>query len=76
MSWVGYSLDGAGNVTVSGNTTISGLPAGVHSITVYATDVYGFEGASNTVTFTITAQTASPELFPTVPVAVAVGILA
>ncbi len=76
IKWAGYSLDGAENVTVSENTTLSGIPAGVHNITVYATDVYGFEGASNTVTFTITAQTAPPELFLTVAIAVAIGILA
>jgi hypothetical protein len=71
-----YSLDGADKVTITGNTTLTGIPAGVHNITVYATDIYGFEGASNTVTFTITAQTAVPELFQTVAIAVAIGIIA
>ncbi len=72
FSWVGYSLDGAGNVTVSGNTTISGMPAGMHTVTVYVRDVYGFEGASKTITFTTTTQTTP---FPIVPVTLAVGIL-
>jgi hypothetical protein len=76
IKWVGYSLDGAEKFTVTENTTLTGLPARIHNITVYATDVYGFEGASNTVTFTITAQTASPELFLTLTIVVAVGILA
>jgi hypothetical protein len=76
IKWMGYSLDGAENVTVTGNTTVNGIPAGVHNITVYATDIYGFEDAS-TVTFTTTAQiaslqAASPELLLTA----AVGIVA
>jgi hypothetical protein len=68
-----YSLDGAGNVTVSGNTTLTGMPAGVHTVTVYVTDVYGFEGVSNTVTFTTTEQ---PSSFPVVPIFLAVAAFA
>jgi hypothetical protein len=67
VSWMGYSLDGGDNVTVSGNTTLSGLAVGSHSLTVYANDTFGNTGASETVTFNV----ASP--FPTVPVAVASG---
>lgn len=71
-SWIGYSLDGAGNVTVSGNTTITGLSGGVHAVTVYVRDVYGFEAASNTITFTTTAETGS---FPILQVSVTVALL-
>ena len=67
VSWMGYSLDGEGNVTISGNTTLSDLAVGSHSITLYANDSFGNTGASETVTFNV----ASP--FPTVPVAVASG---
>ena len=41
VSWLGYSLDGGDNVTVFGNTTLSGLGGGEHSVVVYATDAYG-----------------------------------
>jgi hypothetical protein len=51
--WIGYSLDGHGNVTVSGNVTLSGLSSGLHNITVYAEDAFGNEGASETITFDI-----------------------
>jgi hypothetical protein len=63
--WMGYSLDGQNNVTITGNTTLSGLSSGLHSITVYAKDSFENTGASETVTFTIT------EPFPTILVAVA-----
>lgn len=52
-SWIGYSLNGQMNITVSGNTTLVGLPDGVHTITVYANDTMGNMGSSDTVYFTI-----------------------
>jgi parallel beta-helix repeat protein len=51
--WMGYSLDGQANVTVSGNTTILDLSEGIHYITVYATDTAGNMGSSDTVYFTV-----------------------
>ena len=40
-SWVGYSLDSTANVTLSGNTTLSILAEGAHSITMWANDTAG-----------------------------------
>jgi hypothetical protein len=67
-----YCLDGA-NVTVAGNTTIAELSYGAHNLTVYAVDVAGNVGASETVYFTIAEfePEPEPELFPAVPVAAA-----
>lgn len=62
VSWAGYSLDGQANVTVSQNTTLTGLAAGTHSITVYAQDTLGLVGASDMLSFTV-AVTQVPE-FP------------
>jgi len=53
LDWIGYSLDGGANVTIAGNTTVSGLSAGGHNIVVYANDTSGNMVASNTVFFTI-----------------------
>jgi parallel beta-helix repeat protein len=64
VNWTGYSLDGKQNITITGNTTLTGLSDGLHNLTIYANDTYGNMGASETVTFTI------PEPFPVVPVAV------
>ncbi len=64
-SWIGYSLDGEANKTVSGNMTFNLLPQGLlwinttlsilsegpHRITVYANDTTGNRGCSNTVYF-------------------------
>jgi parallel beta-helix repeat protein len=63
VNWTGYSLDGKRNVTVTGNTTLTGLSSGVHNVTVYANDTYGNMAASETIDFTI------PKPFPIVPVA-------
>jgi parallel beta-helix repeat protein len=69
VTWIGYSLDGKDNVTVTGNITLSGLSDGVHTLTVYANDTFGFTGASETVTFTVAT-------FPTTLVMAAAVVVA
>ena len=63
MSWVGYSLDGIENRTVTGNLTLRDLSFGAHNLTVYAIDGYGNQVASQTISFTI------EEPFPTLLIA-------
>jgi len=68
-------------VTISGNITLTALSNGLHNVTVYANDTFGSMGASETISFTVTAPessetitpepTSSSEPFPTVQVAVA-----
>jgi N-acetylneuraminic acid mutarotase len=53
VSWMGYSLDGQDNVTVTGNVTLAVLTEGSHSLTFYATDLVENTGASRTVYFDI-----------------------
>ena len=57
-SWIGYSIDGRTSVTLTGNTTLTGLFDGTHSLTVYAKDVAGNIGTSETVNFS--TDTISP----------------
>jgi len=52
-SWMGVSLNGGGNVTIPGNTTLTNLSNGLHNIIVYAKDAFGNLGQSNTVYFTV-----------------------
>ena len=52
-SCIAYSLDGGGNVTIGGNTTLHGLSAGKHNVTVFCWDDTGKVGASQTVAFSI-----------------------
>lgn len=68
--WLGYSLDGQENVTVTGNTTIAQLPDGLHNVTVYGKDTFGNIGGSETIIFSI-ITVAEPEPFPTTLVAAA-----
>lgn len=53
ICWIGYSLDGQANITVSGNTTLTRLTDGDHYITVYANDTYSYVSSSDTIHFTI-----------------------
>jgi len=67
-SWLGYSLDNQANVTISGNTTITGLSEGSHSLIVYANSTAGNMGASQTVNFAVSPEIQPiplPESFPT-----------
>jgi hypothetical protein len=48
-----YSLDGQANVTITGNTTLTGLSEGPHRVVVYANDTDGNIGLSDTIHFTV-----------------------
>jgi hypothetical protein len=52
-SWIGYSLDGQDNVTITADIALSGLSKGAHNLAVYAKDIAGNIGASETINFTI-----------------------
>jgi hypothetical protein len=65
-SWMGYSLDGENNQTITGNITLTDLTYGSHSIVLYAKDTNGYIGVSEIVIFRIDAAP-----FPTVLVTVA-----
>jgi len=69
VSWVGYSLDGNNLVTaidevalterfgaVNYQLVLNDVPAGAHSLTVYAEDAAGNRGASEPFTFTVTQE--------------------
>jgi hypothetical protein len=66
-----YVSDGQQNVTIAGNTTLTGLPNGDHNVTVYAIDEVGNTGVSETIYFSVDV----PEPFPTAMV-VAVSVAA
>jgi hypothetical protein len=60
--WFAYSLDGQANVTVAGNTTLTGLAEGVHSIVVIAANRDGYFGESEATNFTVASQTGALRL--------------
>jgi hypothetical protein len=57
---MGYSLDGLGNVTVTGNTTLTSLTEGSHHVTVFANNTAGVIGVSNTIRFAV--DTVAPNI--------------
>lgn len=67
--WMHYKIDNETSAEISGNTTISGLSLGLHSLTVYAADEAGNTGASETVYFTVKL----PDPFSTLLVALAIA---
>jgi hypothetical protein len=73
-----YSLDGEAIVPIAGNTTLSGLSEGTHTIVVEAEDTAGSVGSSAPVKFTVATQTSGVQVgsesfaFPTALVAVIV----
>jgi hypothetical protein len=79
-SWAAYNLDNQGNETIQGNTTLTGLSVGSHSIVIYANDTLGNMAKSDTVFFTVNTPTFE-EFIPaialsgTILIAVAVSLL-
>ena len=61
VSKIEYSLDGLDNVTITGNTTLTGLTYGEHNLTVFAEDEAGNSGASEILFFTIEEPALTPE---------------
>jgi PGF-pre-PGF domain-containing protein len=61
LAWAAYSLDGQGNVTIMGNTTIRGLTNGTHTLILYGKDSAG-NPASASVTFGVDIITARETL--------------
>ena len=64
VSKLSYSLDEEANVTITGNTTLTGLSNGIHNVVVYAFDQEGNVGASEIALFNVTRQQ-NLEPFPT-----------
>ncbi len=75
VSWLGYNLDGEDRVTITENTTLKGLSAGSHNLTLFGNDTIGNLATSETLTFTVAVPEAGPEPFPTVPVAVVSAVV-
>jgi hypothetical protein len=63
--WVGYSLDGQENITVTGNVTLPDVSLGQHNLTVFACDAFGNYANSKTINFNVISP------FPTALVATA-----
>jgi hypothetical protein len=63
-SRIGYSLDNLANTTLNGNTTLTGLTNGSHSIVLYANDTAGNADESETIFFSVNTPTPSPSPSP------------
>jgi hypothetical protein len=74
VDWMGYSLDGEQNVTITGNITLIGLSSGSHSITVYANDTYGNIGASELIYFSVEVPFPTTLVFASIITVAAMGI--
>jgi len=78
-SWIGYSLDGQQNVTVTGNFTIANMTNGIRNLSIYANDTFGNIGVQ-TANFTVELPTPAPANSPiaaqTLPIIAVVTVLA
>jgi parallel beta-helix repeat protein len=75
VSWMGYSLDGQDNVTVTGNSTLNGLANGLHKIIVYANDTFGNMCASETLTFSVAVPAPAPFVLASAGLGIAVLVV-
>ena len=78
FAWLAYSLDGAAALIIAGNTTLSGVSEGVHTLVVQAQDLGGSIGESTSVKFKVETQTEGQQIgsesstFPTTGVAITI----
>ena len=63
-SWIGYSLDSQANQTIYGNSTLTDLTEGNHSLIVYANDTYGNMAKSDIIYFNVVLPTPTPTPTP------------
>jgi parallel beta-helix repeat protein len=75
VNWTGYSLDGRQNVTVTGNSTITGIPNGSHSLVVYANDSLGNMGSSENLTFSVAVAAPAPLVLVSAGLGIAVLVV-
>jgi len=73
--WIGYSLNGQANVTITGNKALSDLSDGLHILIVYANDTAGNMGVSEIVYFSIETQESVPFPIEIVAVIVIIGVV-
>jgi hypothetical protein len=73
-SWLGYSIDNLANVTIDGNTTLTGLSAGNHSLFVFGNNTFGDMAKSETINFAAKELENSLALAVVAPVIIAIII--
>jgi len=71
VTWMGFSLDGQAQTTLTENTTLYNLPDGPHNVTVYAKDEFENMGVSETIHFNIAQPAGEP-----FPVTLMIGSIA
>jgi N-acetylneuraminic acid mutarotase len=52
-NWIGYSLDGQANITITGDTVLSSVLEGQHNIIVYVNDTFGNVVSSAAIYFSV-----------------------
>ena len=55
-SWIGYSLDGQENVTVTGNMTLPEVSLGQHNLTIFASGAFGNYASPKAISFNVVAS--------------------
>jgi len=74
VSWIGYSLDGQDEVTITGNGTLSGLSIGVHNLIIFAEDLTEQIRISETIQFTLVARFPTELVIASISVATVISI--
>jgi hypothetical protein len=74
FSKISYVLDNQDNVTIDGNTTLTGLSNGLHDVTVYAWDAAGNVCASETIHFSVAQPFPTTMVIAPMASAVVIGV--
>ena len=73
-SWMGFSIDGKENLTITENTTLTALTNGPHNLSIYSNDSFGNMGASEPIDFSVDMPPTAEPLTAN-PITAEVGIM-
>ena len=73
--WIAYSLDGQAAVIINGNTTLTGLSNGYHTVTIYANDTNGNAATSQIITFIVNVPATFSTIEASAAVVIVIGII-
>jgi len=73
--WITYSLDGQAAVAINGNTTLTGLSNGYHTVTIYANDTHGNPANSQIIAFTVNVPTSFSIIEASAVISITIAII-
>jgi len=73
--WIAYSLDGQAPVAINGNSTLTGLSNGQHTVTLYANGTKDNTATPQTMSFAVNVATPFPAVDASVAISIVISLI-